>query len=182
MDQKLRQALMICASKERQDLRGILITEWKYIASDTTVFVSVDKPFDFERRVEDAEGNLLHTPYPNVEDFVIFPENTDEIGKYSIMDLRWAAISIPESPDEDYKRIALNLGGVCIYPPRLLRVLGVFEALGSQEIILKACNDRLILESFGVKAVIMSLGKRDVSHPKIENYTMESLKLMIDLL
>lgn len=179
---ELEKALYDCTTEEHQNkaLRGVFTKDDYITASDSTVFVKVFRPFDFDESLLDRNGKLISDPYPNISG--VIPEGAFECITISLSELINAAKLIPSSPDERGKRIALNLRGVCLYPPRVLKVCRIFEALGDTEIVITPHTDRIVLGSEKAVAVIMSLGVKADSHPLIENYTIEAINLMADLL
>ena len=183
MDEKLKDALFGCTTENHENwaLRGIYFCDDFIVASDSTVFVKVTRPFDLDEYVMGRDGNPIPVEYPNIKHGVI-PVPVDPEMTSSVTDLRHAAELIPKSPDEKGKRIAINLCGSCLYPPRLLSVLKVFEVLEDESLALMPYTDRLVLRGDKAIALVMSLGVRASSHPLIENYTVESINLMADLL
>jgi hypothetical protein len=183
MDKRLKDALFGCTPENHPNraLRGIYTCDDFIVASDSTVFVKVNRPFDMDESLVDRNGNPIAERYPNIKDCIIPDPVTPEI-VISASELKRAAELIPKSPDEIRKRIALNLCGACLYPPRVLAVLRVFEALEDESLSIMSYNDRVVLRGNRVVAVIMTIGLRGDTPPLIENYTVESINLMADLL
>lgn len=180
---ELEKALFACTTRDHPNkaLRGVYTKDDYITASDSMVFIKVFRPFDFDETLLGPDGNEILDKYPNItgvipEDFKASTENVN------LSELKKAAELIPRSPDKDWKRIALNLDGLCLYPPRVLKAIRIFEILGDTEVTLSIYNDRAVIGSGKAVAVIMGLGLRNRQLEQIENYTIESINLIADLL
>lgn len=180
---ELEKALFDCAAEnhENKAITGVYYKDDFITATDSTVFVKVFRPFEFEEYISNRNGGTMIETYPSI--LGVIPEEETRNGAIvPLSELRRAAELIPASPDEKGKRIALNLENVCLYPPRVLKVVKVFESLGDTDVRVRSYGDRIVLQSDKAIGVIMTLGVKADKHPLIENYTIESINLMADLL
>lgn len=180
---ELEKSLFACTTDEHSNkaLRGVYTKDDYITASDSTVFIKVFRPFDFDESLIGADGREIGDKYPSI--IGVIPEDFKSLAeKVSLAELKKAAELIPKSPDKDWKRIALNLDGLCLYPPRVLKAIRIFEILGDTEVTLSIYNDRAVIGSGKAVAVIMGLGLKNRQLEQIENYTIESINLIADLL
>lgn len=183
MEDKLKLALFDCTTDTHKNkaLAGVFTKDDYITATDGTVFIKLSRPFDFDETLTDKDGNQLPYKYPSIAGVIPEFAMYEPCTRVNVQDLVEACNLVPKSPDMDWKRIALNIDGVCLYPPRLMRVLNVFKAIPEEEAEVYSFKDRLVLKGKRCTAIIMSLGRQNEHLDKIENYTLESLKLMADL-
>jgi len=184
MTPELRKALFECTSKDHPNkaLHGVLFCDDYIIASDSTLLVKVKKEFDFENYIELENGSTTGWDYPETRG--VFPMEVRPWSElYPVDILIKAAELVPKSENKPGSHIALEIEGKMLYPPVLLRALGVFTALGITEVAIWVGEDRIQLNSDNCQAVVMTLGIKGNPNARCkEAYTVAQILAMEDLL
>lgn len=164
-----------------------------YFKGDTAIvsdsFILVQVWLSEEEKEDLGEGG---ESYPEIRGVFIDTDGSvrgtfigEEANLYQRIDateLLSLAESVPQSPDVDGQRIAIRIGTVYIYGPRLVQVLRVLVAAGEQQLDVYYGSSRVQLEGVFSRAVVMGLIAPNKSSVPRENYTLEEIQNAGDLL
>jgi hypothetical protein len=181
---KILYDLIINSNHEKKVLRGILFYGTTALASDNYVLVALQSAFPehYKGQIVDTDENFIYEGgYPDAQkelNKLMYATSVDSKG------VKEACEILPKSSEDDM--IVLEIGELCVYPPRLLKVIPVFEALQEKPEVLTYISladnkeNRLILKSKNCTAVMAPVFAPD--GPDVNKFTIEEALTVGDLL
>ena len=157
---KAMYAILDKASKI-EGLRGMFYNDGVVVSSNNTVIIVLRTEYssNLEGKVISLEGKEIKAPYPNYKGAMYFNPSETSSCPESRQTIVSSCLNLPKTPDVDHQRVCLEFGGVCVFPPRLLKVLEVFEAIREEPDVYAYTPDtlvnwRLILKSESCTAIM----------------------------